>query len=438
MRPTHDAESTTPMVTGSPLDLAHTNAIELAEQGAFEAAAAAFQAVLDLDPGQAAAWSNLGMMLKVLGRVDDAIAAHDRAVALAPTIPRLRVNRAVALLHAGRWSEAWPDYEARLREPDHRGPPLSTLLPNLDQLDDLNGVTILAMHEDGFGDTLHFMRYLPLLVQRGARVLAWVPESLVRVVARLPGVRPLVASGPLPDFDFHCPMFSLPRVFASTPTTVPSAPYLTLPQDLVTAWSHRLPAREPSMNRISPSTSSRSRFRVGFAWAGQARPWLEGFQALDARRGIPVDALTRLATIPGVRGISLQAGQSNCPPWLHDPMPGVRDFADTAAIIANLDLVVSVDTSVVHVAGALGKPVLMLDRHDNCWRWLRGRSDSPWYPSLTILRQERPWDWRGPLERAEAAITGLVAFNAPVGAPAACPPATTTRPSRRPRLRDAA
>ena len=433
MRPTHDAESPTPKVTGSPLDTAHAHAIELAEQGAFQAAATAFRAVLDADPTLPAAWSNLGMMLKVLGRVDEAIAAHERAVALAPAIPRLRVNRAVALLHAGRWSEAWPDYEARLREPDHRGPPLSTLLPTLDQLDDLTGITILAMHEDGFGDTLHFMRYLPLLVQRGARVLAWVPESLVRVVARLPGVRPLVASGPLPAFDFHCPMFSLPRVFASTPATVPSAPYLTLPPDLISAWSRRLP----------PLGTPRARFRVGFVWAGQARPWLEGFQALDARRGIPVDALARLATIPGVRGISLQAGSSggrhaDCPPWLHNPMPGVRDFADTAAIIANLDLVVSVDTSVVHLAGAMGKPVFMLDRVDNCWRWLRGRSDSPWYPSMTILRQDQPWDWHAPLERAAAVIEGLVAFNAPATPAAPGPAATANRPSRRPRLRDAA
>jgi len=415
MRPTPNAAP--PAETH--LDRLHTQAIELAEHGSFQAAAAAFRAVLDLDPRQPAAWSNLGMMLKILGRIDDAMEAHDRAVALAPDIPRLRVNRAVALLHAGRWSEAWPDYEARLREPDHRGPPLSTMLPNLDELGDLTGVTILAMHEDGFGDTLHFMRYLPLLTQRGARVLAWVPETLVRVVARLPGVRPLAASGPLPAFDFHCPMFSLPRAFASTPATVPSAPYLTLPPELVTAWSRRLPSAP---------------FRVGFVWAGQARPWLEGFQALDARRGIPVEALTRLARIPGVRGISLQAGQSDCPPWLHNPMPGVRDFADTAAIIANLDLVVSVDTSVVHVAGALGKPVLMLDRHDNCWRWLCGRSDSPWYPSLTILRQEQPWDWDGPLERAEAAIAALVAFNAPPERALAA----RNRPSRQPRLRDAA
>ncbi len=378
----------------------------LAEQGAFQDAGEQFHRLVTLVPDLAAGWSNLGMMLKVAGCFDEAVAAHDRAVALAPDVQRLRANRAVTLLQAGRWTEAWPDYESRLRRPDHRDLPLSTLLPNLDEIDDLRGVTILATHEEGFGDTLHFMRYLPLLAERGARVVAWVPEPLTRVVGQLPGVIARPISGQPPAHDFHCPMFSLPRAFASTPRTVPSAPYLTpyLTPDpaLVTAWAHRLP---------------RHNFRIGIVWAGQARPWAPGFSALDRRRSARLDDFAPLACVPGVTLVNLQAGAAaGGHPRLHDPMPQVRDFADTAAIIANLDLVVSVDTSVVHLAGAMGKRVFMLDRVDNCWRWLHGRADSPWYESLTIFRQEKPMDWSAPMERLTAAVAGLVAFNAPADA----------------------
>jgi tetratricopeptide (TPR) repeat protein len=394
----------------------HLSGMAFGELGAFDSATERFQRLVTLAPEQAAGWSNLGMMLKITGRFDAAIAAHDRAVALAPGVARLRTNRAVTLLQAGRWAEAWPDYETRLRTSGRSALPLSSLLPDLATIADLRGVTILATHEDGFGDTLHFMRYLPLLAERGARVLAWVPDALLRVVARLPGVRALAASGPPPAHDFHCPMFSLPRAFASTPETVPSAPYLTPDPGLVADWAGRLP---------------RHGFRVGIVWTGQARPWVPGFAALDRRRSARLDDFAPLAGVPGVTLVSLQAG-ATAPghPRLHDPMPEVRDFADTAAIIANLDLVVSVDTSVVHLAGAMGKPVFLLDRVDNCWRWLHGRADSPWYPSMTIFRQDIPMDWSAPMERVTAALAALVAFNAP--------PARVAHPSQVPELADAA
>ncbi len=397
---------------GDSPDLLHLAGMALAEMGEFDAAAARFQALLARAPDRAGAWSNLGMMLKASGRHQEALAAHDEAVRLSPNAPLLRTNRAVTLLHAGRWREAWGDYDARLRMPDRVGLPLSSLLPDLARLPrDLSGVTILATHEDGFGDTLHFMRYLPLLARQGARVLAWVPDSLIRVVARLPGVTAVALGGPVPAHDFHCPMFSLPRAFGSTPADVPSDPYLTPDPALVASWARRLPSQG---------------FRVGIVWAGQSRPWLPGFAAIDRRRGIGLPALMLLDRIPGVRLVSLQ---KNAPAWpgLFDPMPGVRDFADTAAIIANLDLVVSVDTSVVHVAGAMGRPVFLLDRYDNCWRWLHGRADSPWYPSLTIFRQHRPLDWSAPLARMGSAIAALASFNAPPEADAHPFPATEWR-----------
>ncbi len=381
-----------------------------------------FERAVTLDPGPAMGWSNLGMMLKIECRFERAIAAHDEAVARAPKDPQIRVNRAVALLHAGRMTEAWRDYEYRLRQPGHTTRPLNSLLPDITGLD-LADRTILVTHEDGYGDTLQFIRYVPLLAASGARVILEVPPPLTRLLSTLDGVIELRAAasshrlageslsrtcpggaangagGHEASFDYHCPVFSLPRAFATTLATIPgTTPYLRPDPELVAAWSHRLP----------PATAR----RIGLVWAGQARPWLAGFTTLDSRRSTSLAQFAPLAgTIPEVHFVSLQKGpaaaEAHTPPAgmrLHDPTSGIADFADTAAIIANLDVVISVDTSVVHLAGALGKPVFLLDRYDNCWRWLRDREDSPWYPTLRIFRQETLGDWTGPMRRVAAAL----------------------------------
>ncbi len=152
---------------------------------------------------------------------------------------------------------------------------------------------------------------------------------------------------------------------------------------------------------------------MGLAWAGQARSWQRGYAAIDRRRSIPLGTLAPLGGVPGVRLVSLQRGEPAAearPPGLalHDPMAGVTDFADTAAIVAQLDAVVSVDTAVAHLAGALGVPVLLLDRYDACWRWLSGREDSPWYPGLRLFRQARPGDWEEPVQQVAAVLGTLV------------------------------
>jgi len=176
---------------------------------------------------------------------------------------------------------------------------------------------------------------------------------------------------------------------------------------------------------------------VGLVWAGQARPWLPGFATLDRRRSVRLAILAPLAAVEGVRFVSLQVGpaatEAEHPPpgmVLCDPMAHVTDFADTAAIVANLDLVISVDTAAVHLAGGLGKPVFMLDRYDNCWRWLGGRADSPWYPYMTIFRQVTAGDWSVPLANVVAALRAIAAFKGSV--------ATGSRPSRMPGFADAA
>jgi Flp pilus assembly protein TadD len=372
----------------------------LYDLGDIAGAVAAFRRATELDPEEAAPWANLGMALKVEGRFDAALAACDRAVARAPGDPQIRLNRAVALLRAGRMTEAWPDYEARMALGGARLP-MVLLLPAVAGLN-LSGRTVLVWHEEGFGDTLQFCRYIRLLAVRGARVVAWVPAELARLFATLDGVAEVLTGTPaLPPFDWHCPFFSLPRAFATTLHSIPNhTPYLRAESALAAAWAARLPRQGD--------------VRVGLVWAGQARPWVASFTALDRRRSTSLATLAPLGAVAGARFVSLQKGppaaEARCPPDgldVFDPMGGVTDFADTAAIIAALDVVVSVDTAVAHLAAAMGTRVLLLDRYDSCWRWLAGREDSPWYPSLRILRQPASGDWASVVARAAAILAGM-------------------------------
>jgi hypothetical protein len=220
----------------------------------------------------------------------------------------------------------------------------------------------------------------------------------------VPGVAEVPdGDAPVPAHDFHCSFNGLPRAFETTLATIPCAvPYLTAEPALVDHWARRLP---PTRD-----------LRVGLVWAGQARPWLAGFTGLDRRRSTDLATLAPLAAVSGVQFVSLQKGEAAREAKsadralnLLDVMDDVRDFADTAAIVANLDLVISVDTSVLHLAGALGKPVFLLDRYDNCWRWLSRREDSPWYPTLRIFRQERPGAWAPVIARVAAALARMAA-----------------------------
>lgn len=376
----------------------------LAEMGKFRDAVRCFESAARLDPDAPAGWANLGMMLKIEGRFDDSLASYDRAIARAETDPQIRVNRAIALLHAGRWEDAWRDYEWRFNRPGHSPMSSEPMLPVLESGTRLDGSRILVWHEEGFGDTLQFARYLPMLMELGAEVTASVPAALVRLLRGMPGLTVVQAGkGTLPPHDVQCPFFSLPRAFGTTIRNVPGSPYLQADPALAAAWAARLPG---------------TGLRAGLVWSGQARPWLQGFTAVDRRRSVGLGAFAPLASVSDVWFVSLQAGtpaaQGLDPPAgmaLVDPMEAVRDFADTAAIIAGLDVVISVDTSVAHLAGAMGKPVFLLDRYDNCWRWLHGRTDTPWYPTMTIFRQPRPGDWASAMQRAAASLSSLAIFR---------------------------
>jgi Flp pilus assembly protein TadD len=376
----------------------------LAETGKFKEATRCFHSAARLDPESPVSWANLGMMLRIDGRFDESLAAFDRAIARGGDDPRITLNRAQVLLHAGRWADGWRDFAARFDRPDHSAPSTAALLPEIDGNTGLDGKRVLVWHEEGFGDTLQVARYLPMLIEAGAQVTALVPGPLVRLLRGMAGITVIqIGDGVVPPHDFQCPFLSLPGVFRATTANLPAAPYLCADPELAAAWSARLPS---------------GGLRAGLVWAGQARRWLQGFASVDRRRSVGLAAFAPLAAVRGVRFISLQAGTAAAqvlepPPGMEltDPMNMAHDFADTAAIIANLDLVISVDTSVAHLAGAMGKPVFLLDRFDNCWRWLHGRTDSPWYPSMTIFRQPRPGDWGAVMHRAAASLTSQAIFR---------------------------
>ena len=362
----------------------------LAELGDLPGAIACFEAVTSARPDDAGAWTNLGKALAAEGRMADALAAHDRAVALTAK-PQIRLNRAMSLLKAGRFAEGVAAWQCRHELPGAQALPPG---PRLDQAASIAGRTVLLAHEQGFGDTIMLIRYAACLAERGARVVAWVPPALVRLVASAPGVAEAVPmSAAPPPREAVVPMIDLPALFGDGPDSIPgSVPYLRADPVAAGLWRERFAGR-PGL-------------RVGLVWAGAAREHDPAARETDRLRSFDPALLAPLLAVPGITPVSLQLGAA-APPGVLDVLGAVRDFLDTAAIVEALDLVVSVDTAVAHLAGALGKPVLLLDRYDNCWRWFHGCCDTPWYPTMRIVRQERAGDWPPVIARAAAIVAGL-------------------------------
>jgi len=373
--------------------------LALVDQGRTDEAIAAFARAAGTDPANAATHANLATALATERRFEEALAATTDALRLSPADVTIHINHAVNLLKAGRLLEGWGENEWRHKKPGREKLPPALMLPRLAHLGDLKGRTIVIYHEEGFGDTIQFLRYVPLLAEKGARIIAWMPPELVRLARGQAGIAEVLTGNVnLPQFDYHCPIISLPYVFGTTLEAIPAqAQYIHADPELVAAWGKRLPAGP----------------RIGLVWAGEPRAYDPGAQALDRRRSLPFAALAPLTATPGIAFVSLQMGSAReqVASPVDDPMGEVRDFADTAAIIANLDLVVSVDTAVAHLAGAMGKPVFLLDRYDNCWRWLSDRTDSPWYPSLRIFRQHSMGDWSQALTAVAAAVRKRLAHG---------------------------
>lgn len=355
----------------------------LQDAGQPDQAITAYRQAIALSPRTSSTYCNLGNALRDRKLLPEAIAAYRQSVALQPDLADAHWNLALALLMTGDLAQGWSEFEWRWRWRDFPTKPRQVAAPLWDG-GDLGGKTILIHAEQGAGDTLQFIRYLPRVMQRGGRVILEVPPALPRLMAHsLSGVTIVEQGQHVPAFDVHCPLLSLPRRFSTTWGTIPhEVPYLRVHPDNAAHWQSRLQALPAGP-------------KVGLVWAGN--PAFRGDKARSPRR---LALYQPLAEVPNVQFVSLQKGDAAA--QTRDPASGMAltdwtgdlgDFADTAALVAHLDLVICSDTAVAHLAGALGKPVWVLLPFVADWRWLLDRADSPWYPTMRLFRQQQAGDW---------------------------------------------
>lgn len=360
----------------------------LDDKGDLERAIAAYQRAIAIRPDYAQAHNNLGTVLQALGRYDEAAAAFRRAIEFDPDPAKAHFHLGILLLLRGDFEQGWPEYEWRWKFVT--SPPISVPFWHGEALD---GRTLLVHAEQGFGDTIQFARYAPMIAARGGRVILECQRELHALLARMPGIGRVIAKGETrPEFDLHCPLLSLPFAFGTTLSSIPAAQsYLMADPELVAVWKDRIAGPES--------------FKVGLVWAGS-----QGHRN-DRNRSMKLADLAPLGEIDGITFHSLQKGppaaQINSAPGRLRPTDldaQLSDFDQTAALIANLDLVISVDTSVAHLAAALGKPVWLLTPFVPDWRWLLNRADSPWYPTLRLFRQTSRARWDGVIATVAEAL----------------------------------
>jgi tetratricopeptide (TPR) repeat protein len=367
----------------------------LAKQGNIAGAAEAIRNALAIDPTHALTLCNFGVLLETLGDAKGAVQCYQLALASHPECKLAHYNVSTLLLGFGDFAQGWREYEARwdtsefraintrpaLKQPQWRG-------------EDIRGSRILIYGEQGLGDTLHFVRYVSMVAALGATVVLRVQPALVRLLSTLDESITVASidSNQGADFEWQCSLMSLPLVFHTDLATIPrDVPYLQPDPAEVAAWAQRLPA---------------DGLRVGLVWAGNPN------HTRDRQRSIALQQLAGLTRLPGVTFYSLQKGPaaqelaaSSLP--IVDLAGQIEDFAGTAAIVANLDLVVCVDTAVAHLVGAMGKPVWVLVPHVSDWRWLKDRSDSPWYPTMRLFRQPAIGRWDDVLEQIEQELEAM-------------------------------
>jgi tetratricopeptide (TPR) repeat protein len=366
--------------------------IALHGKGNFDESISACRGALALKPGYAEAYSNLGNALRDKGDIEASIAAYRRAIEIKPEFATAHYNLAGVLLLAGEFRQGWAEYEWRLRDSRNQPPP-PFAQPRWTG-EEIRGRTILLWGEQGTGDTLQFVRYATLVAQRGGRVLIGCAGELARVLQSNPGLgQVLTPGGARPEFDFYAPLPSLPLIFETEVGSIPATvPYLSPEPALLETWNRALGAAE-------------GRARIGLVWAGNPR-----FKG-DRTRSLNLQQLAPFAESRGVKFYSLQKGpageQAKNPPAgleLDDLGPELNDWADTAAVMSLMDLIITTDTSVAHLAGALGRGVWVMLQFVPDFRWLLEREDSPWYPTMRLFRQRSLGDWKGVIGRVAEAL----------------------------------
>jgi tetratricopeptide (TPR) repeat protein len=365
-----------------------------------------YQRALELDPAFADAWNNLGLTQVDLDEHAQALQSYAHALAINPTAAETHWNQSLCLLQLGQLEAGWKEYEWRWERSRIKAGRRTFAQPLWLGDFSIDGKTILLHAEQGLGDTLQFCRYAKMVSALGAKVVLEVPLELMRLMSTLDGVDQLIeADQALPPFDCHCPLLSLPLAFKTDLTNIPAnTPYLFADPHATRAWHERIAAQ------------AEGRLKVGLVWAGGNRPHVAELRKNDARRSITFERLAPILDVPNVQFFSLQKGPAALPLPRGDAAVNVvdyteelDDFADTAALVANLDLVISVDTSTAHLAGALNKPVWILNRLDTCWRWMLERTDTPWYAQARLFRQPTLGDWDSVIRSAHDALAVLSA-----------------------------
>jgi len=373
--------------------------VTLHRLGQLDEALANYDRALAARPDYAEAFVNHGVTLHDLKRFDEALASYDRAIALQPDYADAFFFRSMSRLLTGDFERGWFEYERRWESSSAALSKRDFQQPLWLGEDDIADKTILLHSEQGFGDTIQFCRYAPLVAARGARVMIEVEEPLQGLMTGLDGVVRIIAKGdPLPDFDIQCPLLSLPLAFRTRMNTIPSnLSYLRPPKRTLQDWDARL--------------GQESRPKIGLAWAGNAK------HVRDRERSISFSAFLPLLDVDATF-VSLQkdickadAEMLGANRNIRDPGNSLGDFSDTAALISRLDLVISVDTSIAHLAGALGKPVWVLLTHVPDWRWLLDGDDNPWYPTARLFRQSDTREWDSVMARIRDALPEFIESN---------------------------
>jgi len=362
-----------------------------AKLGRPEEALPLYQKALAMKPHAAELHNKLGFGYQRVGCRQKAMACYEEALRRKPELAEAHLNRAIAWLLEGDFERGWAEYEWRWKKKDFARRPFSC--PRWDG-SSFKGRTVVLHAEQGFGDTLQFIRYAPRVKERGGTLLVECQPRLAALVESVAGIDQVIPAGlPLPEHDFQAPLLSLPHIFATRLETIPAElPYMSVPPARVEAWRRRL--------------EFETRFRVGLAWAGNPR------HESDCSRSLRLAQFAPLARVPQVAFFSLQRGAG----WeqLEDLPAGLEivdleqpdgDILDTTAAILNLDLVISIDSMVAHLAGALARPVWVLLGCAPDWRWLLERTDSPWYPTARLFRQARSGDWEPVIEGLVEALT---------------------------------
>jgi tetratricopeptide (TPR) repeat protein len=356
-----------------------------------EEAVRAYRAALHLEPEHVESLNNLGNSLKDCGEYAEARGAFDRALALAPDNGRVHFNRSMLRLLQGDFTGGWNEYEWRWTQPGFRfSPP-----PDASRYWDgsaLAGSTLVLFAEQGFGDTIQFVRFADLAKARGGTIILVCQSELCSLLARVSGIDHIIARGePWPTYDVHAPLLSLPRILGTADHIPAKIPYLCVDDVERARWTVRIPT---------------GGFRIGIAWHGNPA------NATNRTRSVPLVRFAALAKL-GVRLISLQKGSGREEIGPHgfeliDLTDELHDFADTAALVGSLDLIIAIESSMAHLAGALGKPVWVALPYVPDWRWLLDRDDSPWYPTMRLFRQRTPGDWTNVFNRIAAALESLI------------------------------